>query len=87
MEEEKIRQSIAARGFTPTILEHGPGYVYEEHRHPEEKLIYILEGSMIVWAGDKKKEYKKGEELLIPGNVSHRAVIGAQGCRFFWAET
>ena len=27
-----------------------------------------------------------GDRLLIPGNTEHSAVVGSQGCEFFWSE-
>jgi len=27
-----------------------------------------------------------GDKLIIPGNCEHSALVGSEGCSFFWSE-
>jgi hypothetical protein len=31
-------------------------------------------------------ECSAGDQLIIPGSVEHSAVIGREGCVYFWSE-
>jgi len=58
------------------------GAIVPKHHHVNEQVTYILEGSLQFWLGDKVDSQKdadsvvvaKGEVLVIPSNVPHRAV-------------
>jgi len=58
------------------------GAIVPKHHHVNEQVTYILEGSLRFWLGDKvDSQYDadsvvvaKGEVLVIPSNVPHRAV-------------
>ena len=58
------------------------GAIVPKHHHVNEQVTYILEGSLQFWLGDKvDSQYDadsvvvaKGEVLVIPSNVPHRAV-------------
>ncbi len=84
--EKEIYKKIKEEGFTPIKISDSPGYVYNEHSHPETKLLAILEGEMKVIVENEKTTLKKGDKLIIPGNTKHSAVIGKDGCIFFWSE-
>ena len=52
------------------------GCIVPEHRHENEQITYILEGSLRLWFGhDKKSEVTlgPGEVLRIPPNLPHGA--------------
>jgi len=84
--ESQIQYAIEIEGFHPVKIANSLGYVYSTHSHPETKLLAILSGSMEVEAGGKKYYLEKGDKLIIPGNITHRAVVGKDGCSFFWSE-
>jgi quercetin dioxygenase-like cupin family protein len=47
------------------------------HRHENEQLTYILEGTLRLWFGDNDEReitVRAGEVLVIPSNVPHRAL-------------
>lgn len=58
------------------------GCVVPRHAHMNEQLSYLLEGSLRFWLGesvDSQDEadslvLRRGEVLIIPGDVPHRAV-------------
>ncbi|MDQ6886520.1 MAG: cupin domain-containing protein [Gemmatimonadota bacterium] len=52
------------------------GCVVPKHRHENEQLTYILEGSLRFWLGEDGADelvVAAGEVLHIPGNVWHKA--------------
>ena len=81
-----IQSEVIKEGFDPIKIFNTAGYIYSPHSHPETKLLAILSGSMEVEAGGKKYYLEKGDKLIIPGNITHRAVVGKDGCSFFWSE-
>ncbi len=84
--EEEIEDKIRDEGFTPMKFSDNPGFVYTPHTHPETKLLAFLEGSMNVKVGDESFVCQKGDKLIITGNVKHSAMVGKEGCSFFWSE-
>jgi quercetin dioxygenase-like cupin family protein len=50
------------------------GGVVPEHSHENEQITYILEGALKFELEGREVIVRKGEVLLIPSNVPHRAV-------------
>jgi quercetin dioxygenase-like cupin family protein len=50
------------------------GAVVPEHHHESEQITYILEGALKFEIEGKEIVVGKGQVLLIPSNVPHRAV-------------
>lgn len=86
LNEKDIFRKIKDEGFSPVKISDSPKYIYEEHTHPETKILAILEGSMEVKTRGKSLLLEKGDKLMIPGNTKHSAAIGDKGCVFFWSE-
>lgn len=84
--EEAIERSIREEGFDPLKITNAPGFVYPSHSHAETKVLAFLKGSMSVKVAKKQYACNPGDRLLIPGTVTHSAVVGDSGCTFFWAE-
>lgn len=85
-DQGKIKKDIEKEGFHPLIITNEAGYVYHEHQHPEMKVLVFLEGEMKVWTEGKKYDCHPGDKLIIKGNTKHKAIVGENGCTFFWAE-
>lgn len=83
---EDVVQTISKEGFNPILITDKPGFVYETHQHAESKLIVCLEGSMKVNVNGKNYDFEPGDKLLISGNTPHSAVVGSNGCKYFWSE-
>lgn len=84
--DEKILKVIKKYGFNPVKFTDEANYIYESHSHKETKLLVFLDGEMDVVVNDEKFKCQKGDELIIPGNSIHSAIVGNQGCTFFWSE-
>lgn len=46
----------------------------ELHQHPEEQILYVLEGAFDVIVGDEQYEVLPGQASFHPSNVPHRAI-------------
>ncbi len=86
LSETEIEKKIEEEGFTPMKYENEPGDIYPLHQHPETKLLAFLEGTMEVKVGEENFSCATGDRLIIPGNTPHSAVVGPDGCIFFWSE-
>lgn len=58
--------------FTRISFEAGKGA--EMHQHPEEQILYVLEGVFDVHVGDESYEVRPGQASFHPSNVPHRAI-------------
>ena len=86
LNKDNVAQKVREEGFNPIVINNSPGFVYSKHKHPETKLLAILSGNIKVKVGGKTYNLKKGDKLIIPGNVYHSAVVEKDGCEFFWSE-
>lgn len=58
--------------LTKISFEAGKGA--EVHQHPEEQILYVLEGVLEVTLGDEVYEVRPGQASFHPSNVPHGAV-------------
>ena len=86
IDRARITEEIRKEGFDPLPINDPPGHVYPSHRHATTKLLVFLKGSMEVEVAGQKYSCRSGDKLIIPGNVEHAALVGPEGCLFFWSE-
>ena len=48
-----------------------PGSKMPEHQHPQEQIVYILEGRMKLIVDGKPHEMKTGDSFYLAANVPH----------------
>jgi quercetin dioxygenase-like cupin family protein len=82
----EISRMVQEDGFDPIRIADPPGTVYAPHSHPETKLLAFLQGTMQVSVQGQTYHCSPGDKLIIPGNVEHAAIVGPDGCVFFWSE-
>lgn len=58
--------------LTKISFEAGKGA--ELHQHPEEQILYVLDGVFAVTLGDETYDVGPGQASFHPSNVPHRAV-------------
>jgi mannose-6-phosphate isomerase-like protein (cupin superfamily) len=73
-------------GWDPVPITDPPGYVYPPHSHAETKLLAILSGSMEVRVAGDLYQCQAGDLMIIPGGTEHAALVGPDGCTFYWSE-
>ena len=81
-----MAEAVQQDGFDPLLITDPPGATYPPHIHPETKLLAFLRGSMEVTVEGECFTCKPGDRVLIPGNIEHSALVGPDGCDFFWSE-
>ncbi|HEX9804364.1 MAG TPA: AraC family ligand binding domain-containing protein [Candidatus Dojkabacteria bacterium] len=86
LSKEEIREEIKKMGFIPIIIYNIPDYIYERHNHKETKLLVFLKGGMELEIEGRRFDCKPGDLVIIPGLKYHSAVVGKEGCEFFWSE-
>jgi gluconolactonase len=78
---------VTGRGAQLSILRMNPGSVFDLHIHPEEQLMAVTRGSIDERIMDGTTTMKKGDLLLLPGNMVHGGANGPLGCDvidIFW---
>ncbi len=86
LSQTEISQAIRQEGFDPLLISDPPGHIYSTHSHPEIKLLAFLRVRMVVKVAGARFDCGPGDKLLIPGNIEHSAVVGPEGCDFYWSE-
>jgi quercetin dioxygenase-like cupin family protein len=81
---QQIWEGIAGRAvhgerLTLGLIELEPEAVLPEHRHENEQLGMVLEGSITFTIGAERQTLGPGGTWRIPSNVPHEAVIGPEG--------
>ncbi len=68
-------------GLNPYSWSNGPFDVYSAHSHSYNKVIYVVQGSIIFGLPGlgKQLSLKAGDRLDLPAGTVHDAHVGAQG--------
>jgi quercetin dioxygenase-like cupin family protein len=56
-----------------------PGAVVAEHSHANEQLGVVVEGSVTLTVGGMTRELVVGDAYLVPSDLAHNGVAGADG--------
>jgi quercetin dioxygenase-like cupin family protein len=74
--------TIDSAQLTVTVYRYEPGCAWEEHRHPEDQVTFVVEGGAVdfVVAG-APVTLGPGELSVIPGDIPHSASVAADGER------
>ncbi len=56
-----------------------PGAVVAEHSHANEQLGVVVEGSVTITAGGETREMLVGDAYVVPSDLVHQGVAGANG--------
>ena len=71
---------INGERMTLAAVDLQPLAVVAEHRHENEQLGFVIQGTMTFTIGGEKLELRAGDTYTIPSNVPHDAVAGPEGC-------
>jgi AraC-like ligand binding domain len=80
--EARLRQD----GWDPVLISDEAGYVYPPHSHAATKLLAITDGSIDVTVAGTTYQCRTGDRIVIAGNMEHSAIVGPDGCTFYWSE-
>lgn len=67
-------QVLRSERMELTRISFDAGKGAEMHQHPEEQVVYLLEGVLDVTVGEERYEVQPGQASYHPSNVPHRAV-------------
>jgi len=72
---------MADEGLRPYSWSNGPHDVYSAHSHSYDKVIYVVQGSIIFGLPqlEQKLTLRAGDRLDLPANIVHDATVGPQG--------
>lgn len=86
LDEPTILRLLQSEGWDPVLVRDEPGHVYPPHRHEAAKALAILHGGMEVKVDGTLYRLVAGDRLCIRSGQEHMAVVGPDGCLFFWSE-
>ena len=81
---QAVREGIERKAFgsdNVTVALHRlwPGHELRPHSHPNEQLVYIMEGEMDFHIGDKVVRLGPGGLAVIPPNIEHYGQVVSEG--------
>ena len=59
------------------------------HTHPQDETFYVLEGAVVVWAGDQQDGIRcgPGAAIFVPGSVPHTFRVDSDTARLLFVST
>jgi hypothetical protein len=81
MEEASLRALLAAEGLDAHTWGNGPFDHYGEHRHPYDKVLVAVAGSITFHLPELERDVllEAGDRLELPTGMLHGADVGADG--------
>jgi quercetin dioxygenase-like cupin family protein len=81
MAEPELAARLAAEGLAPGRWGNGPGDRYAGHRHPYDKVIVCVRGSITFGLPGRGGNItlEAGDRLELPADTDHDAVVGSAG--------
>jgi mannose-6-phosphate isomerase-like protein (cupin superfamily) len=77
---EAERIFLAEGCSTPRSWRNGPGDTYAPHVHPQDKVLFCLEGSIVFHTDAGDLSMDAGDRLDLPAGTRHGATVGPKGC-------
>ena len=79
-----LREGVKARAVTGermtlAVVDLEPNATVPEHKHDNEQLGFVINGSITMRVGSEKRVLRAGETYTIPSNVPHEAAAGGEG--------
>ena len=68
--------------FTAVRYEFAPGARFPLHHHPEEQLVIVETGDLILQNGDETARLRAGDAAWTPSGVPHGITAGPAGAAF-----
>ena len=76
------RRRFDADGATVTEYRFEPGATFPNHRHAQEQITMVAEGSLAMTIGGEVSELGPGGWSVVEGEVEHGITSGEDGARF-----
>lgn len=80
-DRQDLEEKLETEGLSYYSWSNGPGYRYSPHSHSYEKILYVVEGSIVFTLPDagEQVELLPGDRMDLPAGVEHAALVGPQG--------
>jgi quercetin dioxygenase-like cupin family protein len=76
------RESFTTERATVSRYRFEPGAVFPRHRHPQEQITLIVEGTVEMLIGDRRGVLRAGEWSVVGPDVEHGITAGDEGAEF-----
>lgn len=87
MNRAELIASLEAEGLTVTEWFDEAGTHYDEHVHPRDEVLAVLEGTMTMLIGGDEHALGPGDRIRLGAGEKHTATVGEQGVRYLVAKT
>jgi quercetin dioxygenase-like cupin family protein len=74
-----VARAVEGEQLTLSVVELEPNGLVPEHRHPNEQIGLLLQGSLTFRVGDESRALTPGGTWRIPENVPHEVHVGPDG--------
>jgi quercetin dioxygenase-like cupin family protein len=74
-----VARAVNGERMTMAVIELEPDAVVPEHRHGNEQLGLVLQGTLVFRVGDETRECRPGETYRILADTPHEATAGPDG--------
>lgn len=55
------------------------------HRHPQDEVIHVMEGALVLVVGEERIQLRAGETYSAPGATAHALVVESEKARYVHA--
>jgi quercetin dioxygenase-like cupin family protein len=76
---DEVAAVLRAEGLSPTRWANGPGFRYDGHDHPYDKVLVCTDGGIVFHTGEGDVELGPGDRLEIRAGTRHAATVGPAG--------
>jgi quercetin dioxygenase-like cupin family protein len=77
--EGVVARAVNGERMTMSVIELDPGAHVPEHRHENEQLGLVLQGTIRMRVAEETRECLPGETYRIAANTPHEAHVGPEG--------
>lgn len=77
-----VRHAFDAQNMTVTRYDFAPGATFPLHRHSQEQVTIVHEGSVRMTLGQEVQELGAGGWSVVPGDLEHGITAGPEGASF-----
>src|SRR5918999_5573798 len=77
--EGVVARAIEGERITFSVVELAPNAVVPEHRHPNEQIGMVIQGSGRFRVGDEERDVRPGSTWRVLADVPHELTVGPEG--------
>jgi quercetin dioxygenase-like cupin family protein len=74
-----VARAIEGEHITFSVVELAPNAVVPEHRHPNEQIGMVIQGSGRFRVGDEERDVRPGSTWRVLADVPHEMHVGPEG--------